>query len=64
MTLMQKTTLLSKLRGNDHGVTAIEYALLAGMIALGVIAGVRLTGTSTQASFNNMGNTMQANAPR
>lgn len=61
---MQKSTLLSKLRGKDQGVTAIEYALLAAMIALGIIAGVRLTGTSTQASFNNMGSTMQANAPQ
>jgi len=61
---MQKTTLLSKLRGKDDGVTAIEYALLAGMIALGIIAGARLTGTATSTSFNNMGNTMQANAPR
>jgi pilus assembly protein Flp/PilA len=61
---MQKTTLPSKLRGHDQGVTAIEYALLAGMIALGIVVGVRLTGTNTQTSFDNMGATMQANAPR
>ncbi|HET8933029.1 MAG TPA: Flp family type IVb pilin [Polyangiales bacterium] len=61
---MQKSALLSKLRGADEGVTAIEYALLAAMIALGIIAGARLTGTSTQANFNNMGSTMQATSQR
>ncbi len=35
-----------------RGVTAIEYGLIASLIALGIIAGVTLTGTNLAAIFN------------
>jgi pilus assembly protein Flp/PilA len=37
---------------SEHGVTAIEYGLIAGLIAIGIIAGVTLTGTSLASIFN------------
>ena len=38
--------------GSERGVTAIEYGLIASLIALGIIAGVTLTGTNLAAIFN------------
>ena len=37
---------------SERGVTAIEYGLVAALIALGIIAGVTLTGTHLSAIFN------------
>jgi pilus assembly protein Flp/PilA len=37
---------------SESGVTAIEYGLVAALIALGIIAGVTLTGTQLAAIFN------------
>ena len=42
----------SRLR-SEKGATAIEYALLAGLIAVGVIGGVTLLGTNLQANYQN-----------
>jgi pilus assembly protein Flp/PilA len=37
---------------SERGVTAIEYGLIASLIALGIVAGVTLTGTNLAAIFN------------
>ncbi|MGP0010823.1 MAG: Flp family type IVb pilin [Methylocella sp.] len=37
---------------SESGVTAIEYGLIAALIALAIIAGVTLTGTHLAAIFN------------
>ncbi len=37
---------------SKSGVTAIEYGLIAALIARGIIAGVTLTGTHLAAIFN------------
>jgi pilus assembly protein Flp/PilA len=37
---------------SESGVTAIEYGLIAALIALGLIAGVTLAGTKLMAVFN------------
>jgi len=37
--------------GNDSGVTAIEYALIAGLIALVIVASVGLVGTNLSNRF-------------
>jgi len=42
---------VEKFRENK-GATAIEYGLLAGLIAVMIIAGATLTGTSLSAMFN------------
>jgi pilus assembly protein Flp/PilA len=39
---------------NKSGATAIEYGLIAGLIALVIIAAVQTTGTTLLASFNNI----------
>ena len=36
----------------DEGVTAIEYGLIAGLIAVGIIAAVTLAGDALEATFN------------
>jgi pilus assembly protein Flp/PilA len=37
---------------SESGVTAIEYGLIAGLIAIGIIAALTLTGTNLAAIFN------------
>jgi pilus assembly protein Flp/PilA len=37
---------------SKRGVTALKYGLIASLIALGLIAGVTLTGTKLKAVFN------------
>ncbi|MEX3895267.1 Flp family type IVb pilin [Paraburkholderia sp. JPY432] len=39
---------------DEDGVTAIEYGLLAGLIALLIIGGVTTLGTNLSAIFNNL----------
>ena len=44
-------TLFIRFAGNEPGVTAIEYALIAGLIALGIISSVSLLGTTISNKF-------------
>ena len=37
---------------DEEGVTAIEYALIASLIALAIIGAVTLVGTNLSAKFN------------
>lgn len=39
---------------DEKGATAIEYGLIAGLIAVVIIAGVTLLGTDLAALFNTM----------
>jgi pilus assembly protein Flp/PilA len=43
------------IRKDDEGVTAIEYALLAVLIALALILGATFLGSSLNTSFSNIG---------
>jgi pilus assembly protein Flp/PilA len=45
-------TKLSLLRGDKRGVTAIEYGLIAGAIAVVIIGAVQLLGANVAATFN------------
>jgi len=45
---------LKKLAKCDRGATAIEYGLIAALIAVAIIAAVRLTGTSLTTTFNTI----------
>jgi pilus assembly protein Flp/PilA len=36
---------------DESGVTAIEYALIAGLVALGIVASVGLIGTTISTKF-------------
>ena len=42
---------LLKLKTSRSGATAIEYALIAGLICLAIVGGVSATGESTNAAF-------------
>jgi pilus assembly protein Flp/PilA len=46
--------MLMKVR-DKRGATAIEYGLLAGLIAVMIIAGATLTGNSLSSLFNAIG---------
>lgn len=39
---------------DEEGVTAIEYGLLAALIAVAIIAGAQLVGTNLNALFNTI----------
>lgn len=39
---------------DEEGVTAIEYGLIAALIALAIIGGATLLGTNLNALFNNI----------
>ena len=47
-------TRLKSLLKDDSGATAIEYGLIAAMIAVAAIAAFRLVGTNLSAVFNNV----------
>jgi pilus assembly protein Flp/PilA len=45
---------LSKFLADESGVTAIEYGLIAGLIALVIIGAVTLLGTNLSSMFGNV----------
>ena len=44
---------LVRFLADEHGATAIEYALIAGLIGLAIVGGATALGTATGNSFNN-----------
>ena len=51
--------ILARFLNNEDGVTAIEYALIASMIALVIITSVQTVGTRVSAVFTEVGNGMK-----
>ncbi|HKS88753.1 MAG TPA: Flp family type IVb pilin [Stellaceae bacterium] len=45
---------LKRLWKNEEGATAIEYGLIAALIAVVIIAIVAIVGTELSATFNNV----------
>ena len=45
--------------GNESGVTAIEYALIASLIAVFIITAVQTVGTNLSTVFNEVGATLK-----
>lgn len=43
------------LEGGERGVTAIEYGLIAVLIAVALIAGATVLGTNLNSLFSNLG---------
>jgi pilus assembly protein Flp/PilA len=43
---------------DERGATAVEYALMVGLIAVAIIATVSLLGSKVQKTFNNIANTL------
>lgn len=44
---------------DEEGVTAIEYALIAALIAIVIIGAVTFVGTQVEATFDKVGTTLQ-----
>ncbi len=48
----------SALRSNKEGATAIEYGLIAALVAVAIIGAITLLGTDIGNTFNNVGNSL------
>ena len=56
-------TFINKLLRDEAGATAIEYGLIAALIAVAAIAGMGAIGTQLGTTFNTVGDTLtDANA--
>lgn len=51
---MQIVQSIQKFARDEEGVTAIEYGLIAALIAVVIIAAVRLIGTNLDATFDTV----------
>jgi pilus assembly protein Flp/PilA len=52
--------LLNKFVRNESGATAIEYGLIAGLIAVVIIVAVTTVGTGLKSKFESIGTTLTA----
>ncbi len=52
---MQITKAIQQFAHDEDGVTAIEYGLLAALIAVAIIVGAGLLGTNLNSLFNKLG---------
>ncbi len=52
--LFDRNSSLTKLVRDESGATAIEYGLIAALIAVAAIAAMSLVGTSLTSTFNNV----------
>ena len=50
--------LVSRFISEEAGATAIEYGLLASLIAVVIIAAVKLVGTNLSGTFTNVANNL------
>jgi pilus assembly protein Flp/PilA len=48
---------------DESGATAIEYGLIAALIAVGIIVAAGLLGDNLESLFNGIANTLGANTP-
>jgi len=51
--------LITRFKADEDGATAIEYGLIAALIAVAIIAAVRLVGTTLSTTFNNINTELQ-----
>ena len=52
------SSFLKGLTGDKRGVTALEYALIAALVAVVIIGGVSLLGTNISKVFSTVANTI------
>jgi pilus assembly protein Flp/PilA len=57
------STLLSRFTKDESGATAIEYGLIAALIALAIIAGAGMVGDSLDARFEEIAGELGGGAP-
>ena len=51
--------LISRFIRDESGATAIEYGLIAALIAVVIITGVTAVGTSLSTTFNNLSTSLK-----
>jgi pilus assembly protein Flp/PilA len=51
-------SLVSRFVNDESGVTAIEYGLVASLIAIAIIAAATTLGTKLSGTFNNVANNL------
>ena len=56
-------TFFNKLARDEQGATAIEYGLIAALIAVAAIVGMQALGTSLGTTFTNVSTTLNDNQP-
>ncbi|KVL29058.1 pilus assembly protein [Burkholderia territorii] len=57
------STFIQKIRGfvkDEQGVTAIEYGLIAALIAVGLVAALTLVGNDLKTVFNTIADDLNA----
>jgi pilus assembly protein Flp/PilA len=52
--LFERNSLSTRLMSDDAGATAIEYGLIAALIAVAAIAAFQLVGTNLTSTFNSV----------
>jgi len=52
-------TILTQFLKNEDGATAIEYALIASLIAIFIVAAVQLVGTQVSTVFTEVGGALK-----
>jgi pilus assembly protein Flp/PilA len=55
---MISSTLISRLLRNKDGVTSIEYALVASLIAVAVVTLIATIGTQLSTTFSQVGSSL------
>jgi pilus assembly protein Flp/PilA len=56
-------TFLHAITADQDGATAIEYGLIAGLIAVAIIAAITLVGTDLSGMFNGIAGQLVAATP-
>lgn len=54
---------MKKFRRDEEGATAIEYGLIAALVAIALITALNGLGTSLDGMFTGVSETLDANAP-
>ena len=57
-TEMKMISWVKSIYGDKRGVTALEYALIAALVAVVIIGGVSLLGTNVSKVFSTVANTI------
>ena len=52
-------TIVRKIVGNNKGATAIEYGLIAALIAVAAVAAMRYLGGKVNSTFNNVSSNLK-----
>jgi pilus assembly protein Flp/PilA len=55
---MRRIAFVLSLLKDTRGATAIEYALIASLISIGIISGAISVGTSLTSTFNSVANAL------